>query len=349
MDNKTHNEKQDVFSDKIKQKLENYELPVDDRVWKGIKSKLHGKQSFFTSPWTIMSIVAIVGVCIAFLYNSFEEETVFYTDSSSDDKKVEEIIVAEQVKNTTKESVNYNENIKDEVFEGKNLHSDKNMSQSNAIVNEHNEEKTITTKEENSFTENTEKNHIEQVVENQNTINQTTESENSIVGEVENNSTTQLDKTINLNETTSNQSNSDASPLENPGAASLNSNNNEMIVEQAAGLNYYEEDDIYSGLYSQRDNLSIVSEECHVAPSLFFTPNGDGLNDEWVIDNLECLKGGYTIGIYDRRGLLLVQHTNNYTPWNGRYLGKLMPQTDYWYIIKLANGKAKIGHFTLIR
>ena len=95
--------------------------------------------------------------------------------------------------------------------------------------------------------------------------------------------------------------------------------------------------------------LLTVLEECEVEPALFFTPNGDSKNDTWIINNLHCLEDSYIIRIYDRFGKKLVDYVNHYKAWDGTYLGKPMPSTDYWYIIKAPHREPKVGHFTLMR
>jgi gliding motility-associated-like protein len=66
----------------------------------------------------------------------------------------------------------------------------------------------------------------------------------------------------------------------------------------------------------------------------FFTPNGDGFNDTWVIDGLEGLPESI-IYIYDRFGKLLKKYGSNDPPWNGEYLNQPVPSDDYWYVIHL--------------
>ena len=90
-----------------------------------------------------------------------------------------------------------------------------------------------------------------------------------------------------------------------------------------------------------------------IEPMLFFTPNGDGLNDNWVVKNIEGY-GYYVVEIYDRYGKCLVKATDSYKPfmWNGIYNGHEMPNDDYWFIITTQEGdvrKQRSGHFRLRR
>ena len=83
----------------------------------------------------------------------------------------------------------------------------------------------------------------------------------------------------------------------------------------------------------------------------FFTP--DGIQDEnrkWWVRGLELFDDIELI-IYDRFGKQLIRWTNSENAaWDGIYLGKLMPSTDYWYLLTVREtGRQYTGHFTLIR
>ena len=82
---------------------------------------------------------------------------------------------------------------------------------------------------------------------------------------------------------------------------------------------------------------------------MFFTPNGDGVNDTWEIKNIGYYPNA-EIEIYDRFSKKLLTYKGYEKGWNGIYLNHLMPATDYWYIIKIEElGKPRVGHFTLKR
>ncbi|MBO9584085.1 MAG: T9SS type B sorting domain-containing protein [Flavobacterium sp.] len=80
----------------------------------------------------------------------------------------------------------------------------------------------------------------------------------------------------------------------------------------------------------------------------FFTPNGDGFNDLWVIKNIDQMPD-YTISIFDRYGKLLKQMNQNGAGWNGIFNGREMPSDDYWFTLLFVNGKNVKGHFSLKR
>jgi len=81
----------------------------------------------------------------------------------------------------------------------------------------------------------------------------------------------------------------------------------------------------------------------------FFTPNGDGYNDTWRVENAENTPDAL-INIYNRFGKLIKRmNTNLYDFWDGTYNGKPVPATDYWFSLTLPNGKYYKGHFALKR
>ena len=82
----------------------------------------------------------------------------------------------------------------------------------------------------------------------------------------------------------------------------------------------------------------------------YFTPNNDGYNDSWKIEDLE--KRGFQasiIYIYDRYGKLLKQIAPLGQGWDGTFNGAILPSTDYWFVLELTNGKTIRGHFALKR
>jgi len=88
-----------------------------------------------------------------------------------------------------------------------------------------------------------------------------------------------------------------------------------------------------------------------VIPAAFFTPNGDGENDGWTIENLDCYES-YKLSIYDRSGRLLKKYENNFIFWDGTYRGKRLPSTDYWFVLDIHDIEIQnsiTGHFTLMR
>ena len=82
----------------------------------------------------------------------------------------------------------------------------------------------------------------------------------------------------------------------------------------------------------------------------YFTPNGDGINETWKILGINsAFNAKSKVYIFDRYGKLLKQLDPLSDGWDGTYLGKPMPATDYWFRTYLEDGREFKGHFSLVR
>jgi gliding motility-associated-like protein len=94
-----------------------------------------------------------------------------------------------------------------------------------------------------------------------------------------------------------------------------------------------------------------VQQLVHVigAPK-YFTPNGDGINDNWNIKGLDTnFNSKSIIYIFDRFGQLLKQISPQGNGWDGTYNGTLLPADDYWFTANFEDGRSTKGHFSLKR
>ena len=81
----------------------------------------------------------------------------------------------------------------------------------------------------------------------------------------------------------------------------------------------------------------------------FFTPNNDGHNDEWKIENLD--KKGWQnvkISIFNRYGKLLKQ-LSQHNGFDGNFNGLSLPSDDYWFTLESSNYPTIKGNFSLKR
>lgn len=80
----------------------------------------------------------------------------------------------------------------------------------------------------------------------------------------------------------------------------------------------------------------------------FFTPNGDGINDEWKISDMDKFPKS-VVYIFDRYGKLLKQMNASSVGWNGTLNGLPLPADDYWFRLILNDNQIVNGHFSLKR
>lgn len=81
-----------------------------------------------------------------------------------------------------------------------------------------------------------------------------------------------------------------------------------------------------------------------------FTPNGDGINDTWRLDNLYNASTSFSVTIYNRYGAQLFYAATYAKPWDGTYKGKPVSVGVYYYVILLKDtGKTLSGWVSVIR
>jgi len=93
--------------------------------------------------------------------------------------------------------------------------------------------------------------------------------------------------------------------------------------------------------------------ECGMTPQSYFTPNGDGYNDEWHISNVDLFWDALILG-NNRWGQKVVEYNGLYdTPWDGKdRFGVTVPDASYYYIVykeKKNKNDMKKGSLSILR
>lgn len=93
-----------------------------------------------------------------------------------------------------------------------------------------------------------------------------------------------------------------------------------------------------------------VVEDYNVKPNTVITPNGDGKNDRWVINNLLTYPNN-RVQVYDKAGRLLLNKTSYQNDWDGTLNGSPLAEGTYYYVIKFDVPQQQIikGYLTIIR
>lgn len=80
-----------------------------------------------------------------------------------------------------------------------------------------------------------------------------------------------------------------------------------------------------------------------------FSPNGDGINDTWVIKYLDAYSGS-TVEVFNRYGQQVLNSPGYSQPWNGTFKGSPLPVGVYYYIINPKNGRPPYtGSVTILK
>ena len=96
----------------------------------------------------------------------------------------------------------------------------------------------------------------------------------------------------------------------------------------------------------------IVGPYGTLIPKLFNTisPNDDGINDIWKLNDLNIFEGKTAeIIIYDRFGkIIFSQKSDIELIWDGKINGKPIPSTSYWYTITFPDNRRYTGNIHVI-
>ena len=106
-----------------------------------------------------------------------------------------------------------------------------------------------------------------------------------------------------------------------------------------------------NGCKSSKAVVVVISEfTIHIYNTI--TPNGDAVNDKWIIENIELFPKSEVM-IFNRSGNKVYETTrynNEKNFWDGKYNGKDLPAASYYYIIDLGEGsKIYKGHVSIVR
>ncbi|PRX42851.1 T9SS type B sorting domain-containing protein [Salegentibacter salegens] len=88
-----------------------------------------------------------------------------------------------------------------------------------------------------------------------------------------------------------------------------------------------------------------TSEEFYlVGYPRFFTPNSDGYNDTWNIENTAEIQIK-KLYVFDRYGKLIKELTPNGEGWDGTYNGRTLPADDYWFRVEFEMQNGTSDHY----
>ncbi len=97
---------------------------------------------------------------------------------------------------------------------------------------------------------------------------------------------------------------------------------------------------------SWSNKIQIVVNDDLIIPDVF-TPNADGINDEWEIRNIQFHPFQQAV-IYNRYGQVIYECKNEFIPWDGRINGEII-QGTYLYQVTFDTENVKYGQVTVLR
>ncbi|UGS23943.1 T9SS type B sorting domain-containing protein [Flavobacterium channae] len=137
-----------------------------------------------------------------------------------------------------------------------------------------------------------------------------------------------------------------------------------QLVYPGGSLSGYQSSNVFTNLPTGEYYVNIYDILGNCSPTIvgpiyiinypnYFTPNDDGVNDNWNIWDLSHQPDA-VINIFDRYGKFLKQMSPTSSGWDGTYNGEKLPSTDYWFTVEYLpqNATAKRifkAHFSLKR
>lgn len=99
---------------------------------------------------------------------------------------------------------------------------------------------------------------------------------------------------------------------------------------------------------SVSDTAFFTVDDCEIIIPNIITPNGDNINDIFVITGMERHPNSL-LKIFNRWGNLIYENANYQNTWNGETMnGKLVSDGTYYYVVVLDNGDLFNGHVTVL-
>lgn len=100
------------------------------------------------------------------------------------------------------------------------------------------------------------------------------------------------------------------------------------------------------------DEVTITVVPYCIKPMEAFTPNGDGVNDRWLVTTGNCLKSAKA-QVFNRYGAKVFESNDYKNDWQGEFEGKPLPDGTYYFVIsyQLLTGKMEYlkGSVTILR
>ena len=139
-------------------------------------------------------------------------------------------------------------------------------------------------------------------------------------------------------------------PFDNSASASAKDPNGMSISDiSASGTN---PDPDNNGNPDESSVTRVMLEKATVRIPEGFSPNGDGIIDNFVIENLDNQQ--ISLQIFNQLGTLIYKNDNYQNEWNGicnqgSYSGKDIPDGTYFYIVSKRNNKENYTRFITIK
>lgn len=129
----------------------------------------------------------------------------------------------------------------------------------------------------------------------------------------------------------------------------------ELIKESVINTNERYVGQLFSKPIDLSDITAVSMESSAAAPyseiiaNNMITPNGDGVNDVWIVKNIHLYPNN-EVRIFDREGRVVFKKNGYDNTWDGQYNGNPLPEDTYYYILSFDSDKGrKTGFVSIVR
>jgi len=158
-----------------------------------------------------------------------------------------------------------------------------------------------------------------------------------------------LDTTINMGENIMLTGTGGGSYLWTPGASLSDSTSSNPTASPLITTTYILRVTNSSGC-TDSDTVSVTVEEViNLVITNLVTPNADGFNDTWYIQNIDLFPGN-KVRVYNRAGQPVFTMDDYDNTWGGTFKGALLPDGTYYYVVTFADSDSELkGSVNILR
>ncbi|SDL38070.1 gliding motility-associated C-terminal domain-containing protein [Pedobacter sp. ok626] len=100
---------------------------------------------------------------------------------------------------------------------------------------------------------------------------------------------------------------------------------------------------------TQTFSIKVLDDLVKIKATNIMSPNGDGINDKWIIDNIDFYPNN-EVKIFDRSGRLIYSKKGYDNSWEATLNGAPLAEGTYYYLIDFGTNRAAFkGYITVIR
>jgi gliding motility-associated-like protein len=148
-----------------------------------------------------------------------------------------------------------------------------------------------------------------------------------------------LDTTINLGENYQFFGTGGGTYLWSPGSTLNDSTSSSPIASPLVTTTYYMTVTNSSGC-TDTDTVTVTVEEViNLVITNLITPNGDGFNDTWYIQNIELFPDN-RVEIFNRYGQVIFTQDAYDNTWGGTFNGTVVPDGTYYYVVSFESSES---------